>query len=43
MTRVFALTSAALVLSAILTGCGQKGPLVLPQPEQPATNQAASN
>ncbi len=43
MTRLFALAAAALVLSVTLSGGGQKGPLVLPQPEQPATSEAASS
>ncbi len=28
---------ACMALVAVLTGCGQKGPLYLPKPSQPAT------
>ena len=34
MMRILSLGTAALTLTFILAGCGQKGPLFLPQPEQ---------
>ena len=41
MNRTFALAAAATILLLSLAGCGQKGPLYLPEPEKaPAGEQA---
>ncbi len=41
MMRLLTLTAAVLTLALALAGCGQKGPLYLPQPDAPASEEAA--
>lgn len=39
MKRLFTAFVAMLAVSALLAGCGQKGPLYLPEASQPAPAQ----
>jgi predicted small lipoprotein YifL len=39
MKRLFTALIALVAVSTLLTGCGQKGPLFLPEDSQPASAQ----
>ncbi len=43
MSRAVSTLTMALALAALLTGCGQKGPLHLPAPAEPVSDVDGDN